>query len=117
MPKLTDPQILKVSGRIDKKYDIRNLFYHLKIEKHKVNAIFQDNKDDIGESVHKLFDEWLKNQKDRREAYRTLWNALIEVNLSSIAHKVLKKPPAAEVNAESPQKGKPTILSSGALLQ
>ena len=69
------------------------------MEQHKINTIFQNNKDDIEESVYQLMIEWQKRQKDREEAYCALWNALTheDVNLSSIAYEVLKEPPIEEM--------------------
>ena len=95
-PRLT----LKVSDKLNKKRDIRNLFLFLGIEESKINTIFQNNKDEIEEAVYQLLIEWRKRQRTRGEAYNVLWKALTdeEVNLSSIAYEVLKEPPIEETN-------------------
>ena len=87
--------MLEVCSRLNKNHDIRTLFSKLKIEKHKIDTIFHDNKDAIEELVYQLMSEWLKRQDSRAGAYVRLWLALTseEVNLSSIAHDVLKEEP------------------------
>ena len=65
------------------------------MEKHKIDNIFHNNKEDIEDLVYHLMSEWLKSQYSREAAYVRLWLALTseEVKLPSIAHDVLKEQP------------------------
>ena len=112
-PHLTDILAFKVCGRLNKKHDIRNMFLFLRVEGHKIDAIFQNNINDREELVYQLMTEWRKRMKSPEEGYTTLWKALTdqEVNLASIAHEVLKEPPTDKITTKSPDKGKLSTIT------
>ena len=93
--------------------DIRKLFSFLRIEGHKVEAIFENNINNTNETAHKLMTDWRKRMKTPGEAYASLWKALTdqEVNLASIAYEILKEPPTGKITTESPDKGKLSTIT------
>ena len=71
------------------------LGYYLDVNKTKIDAILQNKKEDMQEAVYQMLSTWQKSQRNPVEAKSSLWKALTQadVNLSSIAHKVLVHPP------------------------
>ena len=87
---LTDRESLNVSRRINDKFTIRKLGFHLGLKDYTIKSILEDNKHSVKEAAYKMLTSWLQTQGDRAEAYNTLLAALKhpDVKLNHIASEV-----------------------------
>ena len=86
-------------SRLTELHDIRILGCHLDIDQIKLDAIFQNKKEDIQEAVYQMLREWQKTQMNTTQAYSAFWEALThpDVNLSNFTHTVLgERPPGRD---------------------
>ena len=97
---MTERDLLEVSYRLIEESDIRQLGSHLGVEHYKVDAILCDEKGNIPLATLVMLKEWRKGQENNVKAYDDLWEALThpEVDLSHVAHEVLRDPPSGTDN-------------------